>query len=111
MTEDVRECTLRSLGKMDKTYPVDSLIKALGDSSKKVRIAAAQALISYAGENFSGITKDWKSLVTRIEAPHEDHSDKPGGRYYISDCHDDSINWRHSDSGIGLKIPPELSQD
>lgn len=110
MGDGVRENAIRSLGKMDKTFPIEPFVKALEDDNRAIRRAAAETLIAYAKKNFPALNKRWKLLAARIEVPHKDHLDKPTGQIYINDCHDDGVNWHHSDSGIGLEIPPELKK-
>lgn len=104
---EVRLAVVETLIKTNDPQGIKVLVYALKDKQIAVRQNAAVALIEIAKQNFSLIGKLWTKIKETIEAPHDDQ--KFGGIDIDSaKCMTHYDTMQHTDTGIGLEIPPEL---
>lgn len=103
---DVRYAATKSIGMLGGEGSVEPLIRTLKDENYYVRQEAAEALIKLAKNDFSLLAGKWGKISGKIRTAHKDHQDGVDQSY--SDCNNHKDISRHSDTGIGLEIPPEL---
>ncbi len=103
---DVRYAATKSIGMLGGESSVEPLIRTLKDENYYVRQEAAEALIKLAKNDFSLLAGKWGKISGKIRTAHKDHKDGVDQSY--SDCNNHKDISRHSDTGIGLEIPPEL---
>jgi HEAT repeat protein len=92
------------LGETDNSLTVEALVELLYRPDMQSRTTAAKVLMRIVSSDFRSMGSRWKEISQLIRNPHEDFIE---GKSCSGDYeHYDSEV--HTDTGIGLEIPPEL---
>lgn len=112
-SEEDRESAVDALAEIGGASTIEPLVGALEDVKLSVRLGAARALISVAGQDPSLLcSRKWDAVRQHVQNPHRDtHEDRKLSPHPSGDCHGDHAD-NHSDRGIGLSFPegPPASQ-
>ena len=103
--DDVKISVATALGNIKNARSVELLVTVLSNKKWEVRKAAAAALIHIASFDFNLVNKNWKRISALTSQKHKDHSDGIN-EWSCGEFHGDHV--KHTDIGIGLRIPPEL---
>jgi hypothetical protein len=99
---------IKELGNYDGPMITHILSEFLNDQTWEIRECAARALIQKAKEDYSQVMHNWAKISKLIKAGRSSEEKEiylDSGS--LSDCSE--VRIEHTDTGIGLEIPPELS--